>query len=147
MCSNWDMQNLHFHPSISIVQYKKAIELIASSNPYIERVRIFNTMGKIADNTSEAVDDPTKVTLEKVIQQRQDMTVTIPENRHSVKYLFIDLKKEQYGSDASRIVEITYNDAMLEKAYEGHIQDLLFISYSGTRYWYLYQPFYSPGIF
>ena len=117
-----------FSTEISIVQYKKAIELIASSNPYIERVRIFNTMGKIADNTSEVVDDPTKVTLEKVIQQRQDMTVTIPENKQSVKYLFIDLKKEQYGSDASRIVEITYNDAMLEKAYEGHIQDLLFIS-------------------
>ncbi len=117
-----------FPSELSIVQYKKAIELIASSNPYIERVRIFNTMGKIADNTSEVVDDPTKVILEKVIQQRQDITVTIPENRHSVKYLFIDLMKEQYGSDASRIVEITYNDAMLEKAYEGHIQSLLVIA-------------------
>ncbi|MDD1696973.1 MAG: ATP-binding protein, partial [Methanoregula sp.] len=116
-----------FPSEISIVQYKKAIDLIASSNPYIERVRIFNMMGKIADNTSEVVDDPTKIIIEKVIQQRQDMTVKIPENKHSVKYIFIDLKKEQYGSDASRIVEITYNDAILEKAYEGHIQDLLFI--------------------
>ncbi|MDD1698571.1 MAG: ATP-binding protein, partial [Methanoregula sp.] len=113
---------------ISIVQYKKAIDLIASSNPYIDRIRIFNTMGKIADNSSEVVDDLTKVTLEKVIQQRQDMTIIIPEKKQSVKYLFIDLKKEQYGSDASRIVEITYNDAMLEKAYTEHIQDLLFIS-------------------
>ena len=56
-----------FPSELSIVQYKKAIELIASSNPYIERVRIFNTMGKIADNTSEVVDDPTRITLEKVI--------------------------------------------------------------------------------
>jgi PAS domain S-box-containing protein len=117
-----------FQSEISIVQYKKAIDLIASSNPYIDRIRIFNTMGKIADNSSEVVDDTTKVTLEKVIQQRQDMTIIIPEKKQSVKYLFIDLKKEQYGSDASRIVEITYNDAMLEKAYEGHIQDLVFIS-------------------
>ncbi|MDD1698676.1 MAG: ATP-binding protein, partial [Methanoregula sp.] len=30
--------------------------------------------------------------------------------------------------DASRIVEITYNDAILEKAYEKHIQDLLVIA-------------------
>jgi PAS domain S-box-containing protein len=74
------------------------------------------------------VDDPTKVTLEKVIQQRQDMTVIVHENRHSVKYLFIDLKKEHYGSDASRIVEITYNDAMLEKAFEGHVQSHLLIA-------------------
>jgi len=117
-----------FPSELSIVQYKKAIDLIASSNPYIERVRIFNTMGKIADNTSEIVDDLTKVTIEKVIQQRQDMTVTMPENGQSVKYLFIDLKKEQYGSDVSRIVEITYNDAMLEKAYQGHIQSLLLIT-------------------
>jgi PAS domain S-box-containing protein len=117
-----------FSSDISIVQYKKAIELIASSNPYIERVRIFNTMGKIADNSSEVLDDPTTVTLEKVIQQRRDMTVLIPENKQSVKYLFIDLKKEQYGSDPSRIVEITYNDAMLEKAYEGHVQSQLFIT-------------------
>ena len=36
------------------------LNLIASSNPYIDRVRIFNTMGKIADNTSEVVDDPTR---------------------------------------------------------------------------------------
>jgi PAS domain S-box-containing protein len=117
-----------FQSELSVVQYREAIDLIASSNPYIERIRIFNTMGKIADNTSEVVDDPTKVILEKVIQQRQDMLVTIPENGHSVKYLFIDLKKEQYGSDASRIVEITYNDAILEKAYQEHIQDLLVIA-------------------
>ncbi len=44
----------------STIQYKKAIDLIASANPYIERVRIFNTMGKIVDNTSEVVDDPTQ---------------------------------------------------------------------------------------
>jgi PAS domain S-box-containing protein len=117
-----------FPSELSIVQYKKAVDLIASANPYIERVRIFNTMGKIADNTSEELDDPTKITLEKVIQQRRDTTVTLPKIGRSVKYLFIDLKKEQYGSDPSRIVEITYNDAMLEKAYEGHVQSQLFIT-------------------
>ncbi len=117
-----------FQSEVSIVQYRKAIDLIASSNPYIERVRIFNTMGKIADNTSEVVDDPTKAILKTVIEQRRDITVTLPETGHSVKYLFIDLKNEQYGSDLSRIVEITYNDAMLETAYQGHMQSLLLIS-------------------
>jgi PAS domain S-box-containing protein len=118
-----------FPSELSIVQYKKSIDLIALSNPYIERVRIFNTMGKIADNTSEVVDGPTKVSIEKVIQQRRDMTVTLPEIGRTVKYLFIDLKKEQYGSDASRIVEITYNDAMLEKAIEGHVQFIVLLAF------------------
>ena len=117
-----------FPSEISIVNYKNAISLIASSNPYIDRVRIFNTMGKITDNTSEVVDDPTKVILKKVIQQRRDITVTLPETGYSVKYLFIDLKNEQYGSDMSRIVEITYNDSMLETAYQGHMQSFLLIS-------------------
>ena len=111
--------------SISPVQTGE--EQIASANPYIERVRIFNSRGKVADNTSEAVDEPTRITLEKVIQQRRDITVTLPEP-DILKYLFIDLKKEQYGSDTSRIVEITYNDSMLETAYQGHVQSLLLIS-------------------
>ena len=85
-------------------------------------------MGKISYNTSEVVDDPTKIILEKVLQRRQDISVTMPEIRRTLKYIFIDLKNEQYGSDASRIVEITYNDAMLEKAYGGHVQSQLFIT-------------------
>jgi PAS domain S-box-containing protein len=110
------------------LKYKQAIDQITSTNPYIENVRIFNSMGKISYNTSEVVDDPTKIILEKVLQRRQDISVTMPEIRRTIKYIFIDLKNEQYGSDASRIVEITYNDAMLEKAYEGHVQSQLFIT-------------------
>jgi PAS domain S-box-containing protein len=110
------------------IQFRQAVEQIASANPYIERVRIFNSRGKVADNTSEAVDEPTRITLENVIHQRRDITVTLPETGHSVRYLFIDLKNEQYGSDTSRIVEITYNDSMLETAYQGHVQSLLLIS-------------------
>jgi PAS domain S-box-containing protein len=112
----------------SAIQFKRAIEQIASTNPYIDRVRIFDSMGKIVDNTSEVVDDPTRITLETLMQQRQDTIVTLPETGQSVRYLFIDLKNEQYGSDMSKIVEITYNDAMLEKAYEGHAQSHIVIT-------------------
>jgi PAS domain S-box-containing protein len=112
----------------SAIQFKRAIEQIASTNPYIDRVRIFDSMGKIVDNTSEVVDDPTRITLETLMQQRQDTMVTLPETGQSVRYLFIDLKNEQYGSDMSKIVEITYNDAMLEKAYEGHAQSHIVIT-------------------
>jgi PAS domain S-box-containing protein len=111
-----------FTRELSSIQYKKTIDRIASANPYIERVRIFNSMGDLVGNSSSEVDGPTRVTVEKVLQQRGDITVTPPETGHSVRYLFIDLKNEQYGSDLSRIVEITYNDAMLEKAVGGHGQ-------------------------
>ncbi len=74
------------------------------------------------------------------------MTVILPETRHSVKYLFIDLKNEQYGSDMSRIVEITYNDAMLEKAYEGHVTVSYLLSLCLHSLSVFVQPFYYPGI-
>lgn len=109
------------------IRYKNAIERIASFNPYIERVRIFNSMGKIADNTSEPVDEPTRLLLAELMQERQDRTVKLPEAGKSVKYLFIDLKNELYGSDASRIVEITYDDAMLERAFLEHVKFLLVV--------------------
>jgi hypothetical protein len=106
----------------SIINYKDAIAQITASNPYIERVRIFNSMGKIADNVTEPVDSPTATILKQVMQQRQDYTVTQSDTKHTVRYLFIDLKTDQYGSDASRIVEITYNDALLEKAFYDHVK-------------------------
>jgi PAS domain S-box-containing protein len=109
----------------SSVRYKHAIEKVASSNPYIERVRIFNSMGKIADNSSEPVEESTQIILEQLIQQRRDTVITLPGK--SVQYLFIDLKSEQYGSDASRIVEITYNTTLLEQAFFEHVKFILFV--------------------
>ncbi len=111
----------------SSVRYKSAIEKVASSNPYIERVRIFNSMGKIADNTSEPVEESTRIILEQLMQQRRDTSITLPEAGKSVQYLFIDLKSEQYGSDASRIVEITYDTTLLEKAFSEHVKFNLYI--------------------
>ncbi|MEI7856748.1 MAG: hypothetical protein WCH85_04515 [Methanomicrobiales archaeon] len=99
----------------SSIQYKKAIDRIASANPYIDRIRIFNVMGDPVENTPGVVDTPTRNLLESVIRQRSDISVKKPETGQSVKYFFIELKNEQYGSDLSRIVEITYNDAMFEK--------------------------------
>ncbi len=107
------------------ISYKESVTKIAQSNPYIERVRIFNSMGKIADNVSEAVDDPTKGVLTQLMQQRRDLLIVQPEIKKSVQYLFIDLKSEEYGSDASQIVEITYNDAMLEKAFFEHVKFII----------------------
>ncbi len=120
------------NPSIrgdrSFIQYKKAVEHIASANQYIERVRIFNAMGELVDNTSYVVDPSTRSMLEKVLHQRGDLTINEPGTGQSVKYLFIDLKNKEYGSDLSRIVEITYNDAMLEKNASGHGQFHLFVA-------------------
>ncbi len=110
------------------IQYKKAVDRIASANPYIERVRIFNVWGDLVENVSYEVDAPTSITLKKVLQQRGDVVVTKPETGQSVKYLFIDLKSEQYGSDLSRIVEITYDDTLFMKNAGEHAQFHLLVA-------------------
>lgn len=109
-------------------KYKQSVDQISSVNPYIEKVRIFNSGGKISYNTSETVDNTSRIAVEKVLQQRSDLTVNLPDLGKSVKYLFIDLKNEQYGSDASRIVEITYNTQRLEQAYRQHLQYNLLVA-------------------
>jgi PAS domain S-box-containing protein len=122
------LRNPSFSGERSSIHYKKAVDRISSANPYIDRVRIFNSVGDLADNSSYEVDAPTRLTLEKVLQQREDVTVTIPETGESVKYLFIDMKNEQYGSDLSRIVEITYDDALFKKNAGEQAQFQLFVA-------------------
>ncbi len=107
--------NPAFSHERSTLEYKKSVDLIASANPYIESIRIFNTMGNLVENPSYDADDSTQAVLETVIQQRQSISVKKPDTEQTIRYLFIDLKNEQYGSDLSRIVEITYNDAMYRK--------------------------------
>lgn len=117
-----------FSPERSSIQYRKAVDRIASANPYIERVRIFNSWGDLVENVSYVVEAPTRITLDKVLQQRADLTVSRPETGQSVRYLFIDLKNEQYGSDLSRIVEITYNDTLFMKNAGEHAQFHLLVA-------------------
>ena len=117
-----------FSSERSSIEYIKTIDRIASANPYIDQVRVFNSMGKNVDNLSYEMDAPTRITLEKVLQNRGDLSVEKPDTGQSVEYLFIDLKNEEYGSDLSRIVEITYNEAMFEKNAREQIQFHLLVA-------------------
>ncbi|MEI8331196.1 MAG: hypothetical protein WCF90_06045 [Methanomicrobiales archaeon] len=67
------------NPSIrgdrSSIQYKKAVERIASANQYIERVRIFDATGELVDNISYGIYASTRIKIEKLLQQREDLTI------------------------------------------------------------------------
>ncbi|PKL70238.1 MAG: hypothetical protein CVV30_02440 [Methanomicrobiales archaeon HGW-Methanomicrobiales-1] len=112
----------------SAIQYREAVDRIASANPYIDQIRIFNVWGDLAGNSSVEPDSSTRIALEQVTRQRGDLSVARPETGQTVKYLFIDLKSEQYGSDPSRIVEITYDDTLFMKNAGEHAQFHLLIA-------------------
>ena len=86
---------------------RSKIEKIVSVNPYVEHFTIYNTMGRQLDN-NELPDESIKGYLNEVIKNRQTLEVSDPKNSRTIRYLFIDLKLDEYGSDSSRIVELTY---------------------------------------
>ncbi|MGD0081420.1 MAG: PAS domain-containing protein [Methanoregula sp.] len=88
---------------------------IILSDPYAEQYQIFNTMGRSVDNNS-LPDDQVEGYLQQVIQSRQDLVVPDPEHSRTTHYLFIDLENAKYGSDPSRIVEISYDTGLIQDA-------------------------------
>ncbi|MGD0533828.1 MAG: PAS domain-containing protein [Methanoregula sp.] len=87
----------------------------ASFNPYIDQYSVFDMMGH---NTSDdsLPDNRTESYVLQVIANRQTLQTDDPMNHREIRYLFVDMKNPRYGSDMSRIVEITYNTGRVQDA-------------------------------
>ena len=91
------------------------IEKIVSVNPYVEQFTVYNSMGRRLDNNSvpeKSVQDY----LNEVIKNRKNLEVADPEHARTIRYLFVDLKVDKYGSDPSRVVQITYSTRLIQNA-------------------------------
>jgi PAS domain S-box-containing protein len=91
------------------------IEKIVSVNPYVEQFTVYNSMGRRLDNNSypeKSVQDY----LNEVIKNRKNLEVADPEHAQTIRYLFVDLKVDKYGSDPSRVVQITYSIRLIQNA-------------------------------
>jgi PAS domain S-box-containing protein len=110
------------------LQYRDIINRIAQNNPYIEKIRIFNSKGQPIGNYT-GVSDPEEVLLiQKIIQNRLDIKSTNSSTGHTIKYLFIDLKDPDYGSDTSLVVELTYNTQLIQDILTRLIQTRILIA-------------------
>jgi PAS domain S-box-containing protein len=91
------------------------IEKIVSVNPYVEQFTVYNSMGRRLDNNSypeKSIQDY----LNEVIKNRKNLEVADPEHARAIRYLFVDLKVDKYGSDPSRVVQITYSTRLIQDA-------------------------------
>jgi PAS domain S-box-containing protein len=91
------------------------IQKIVSVNPYVEQFAVYNSMGRRLDNNSfpeKSVQDY----LNEVIKNRKNLEVADPEHARAIRYLFVDLKVDKYGSDPSRVVQITYSTRLIQDA-------------------------------
>ncbi len=94
---------------------KNNILRIVSVNPYIEQFTIFNSMGRRLDNNS-LPEKNTEGYINEVLKNRETLEVRDPVHHRSTRYLFVDLKVDDYGSDPSRIVAITYDLQLIQDA-------------------------------
>jgi signal transduction histidine kinase/HAMP domain-containing protein len=72
-------------------------------------------MGRASDDNSKP-EDIVGEYIKTIAKTRQSMDVPDPDHAKLIRYLFVDLKVDQYGSDPSRIIEITYNTQMIQDA-------------------------------
>lgn len=107
-------------PDLVNYQYKdeNLIRKLMQSNPYLVQVRVFDTtLRQKVNNTSVEVTDPAlKTLLAAILANRTTLDVPDSIEGHQSRYLFIDLRNERYGSDVSRIIELTYTDQPIHDA-------------------------------
>lgn len=94
---------------------QSTIAQITAVNPYIENFRVFNAVGRKTDDNT-VPEEPALTFVNEAIRTRSTIEVPDPENARITRYLFVDLHNEHYGSDTSRIVEITYSTRMIDQA-------------------------------
>jgi signal transduction histidine kinase len=96
------------------VQVNDNIDSIVAVNPYVKQYRVFNSLGRLCEDNSLPEPAVQKI-LETVIRSRSTTEEVDPDNAITTRYLFVNLEDETYGSDPSRIIEITYSDDLIQK--------------------------------
>lgn len=107
----------------------KNIKNILFANPYVEQYRVFNTLGRYVSNGSRPEPEVWEHISESV-RTRSTLEVSSADSTRTVRYLYIDLKDDKYGSDPSRIVEITYNTGLMQQSLQNLILFHLLVSLS-----------------
>ncbi len=108
------------YPNIASFRYLDfdLIQLVEQNNPYLADVRVFDsTLRQRINDTSVEINDPAlKELLAGILANRTTLEIAGPESGITTRYLFIDLRDERYGSDVSRIIELTYTDLPIRQA-------------------------------
>jgi HAMP domain-containing protein len=92
-----------------------SIDRVVRVNPYITRYRVFNSVGR--NTLDNRLPEPgVQKILADSIRTRSTVEVADPDHAITTRYLFIDLEDSRYGSDPSRIIEITYSGKQIQDA-------------------------------
>jgi len=92
---------------------QESIKNIVSVNPYVEDFVIYNSMERRTD-TNAVAEKSSKTFIDQALATRTSFEPPISDPSRKVRYIFVDLAVDKYGSDPSRIIEVTYNTRSIQ---------------------------------
>jgi PAS domain S-box-containing protein len=97
---------------------EELISQVEQTNPYLVKARVFDTtLRERVNDTSVEIGDPAlEELLATVLANQESMEIPDPRSGITTRYLFVDLGNDNYGSDLSRIIELTYTDLPVRQA-------------------------------
>jgi PAS domain S-box-containing protein len=105
-----------FRSERNSLRYTDMIQAVRERSPYIKDLRIFTTAKRLVGNKSYVPDGDLDRILDECLLNRASIEFSDPSAGTTTKYLFVDLRDEDYAADMSLIVEITYDDLILARA-------------------------------
>jgi len=93
-----------------------------SFNPFIVNYQVFDTLGRTTGDNN-LPDNTTEAEIKQAIELQTTMQIINPVNHTETRFLFVNLKNPRYGSDMSRVVELTYDTGRVQE----ELDHLLFV--------------------
>lgn len=120
-----------FKSERNALRYTDMIQSVRERSPYIKDLRIFTTAKRQVGNKSFKPDEDLDAILDQVLSTQQSLVIPDEEPLSTKKYLFIDLKDEDYAADMSLIVELVYDDAQIIRSQQHLIAFHLLVAVFG----------------
>jgi PAS domain S-box-containing protein len=120
-----------FKSERNALRYTDMIQSVRERSPYIRDLRIFTTTKRQVGNKSFKPDEDLAAILDQVLSTQQSIVIPDDDPFITKKYLFIDLKDEDYAADMSLILELVYDDALIIRSQQHLIAFHLLVAVFG----------------
>ncbi len=106
---------------------EELISEVVRGNHYLVKARVFETTlrERINDTSVDTADPALKALLAGVLANRTSRTIADQSTGITTRYLFVDIGNDNYGSDLSRIIELTYTDQPVREALASSVSSSL----------------------
>lgn len=108
-----------FSALIGELDLNKITSRLRTINPSLNRVRVFSQHGHVigAEPGDHASEEVMKIVRE-VYEHKTQVEYKDHYKKLVTRYLFLNLRKEGSGTDASKVIELTYNTKMIDHGLE-----------------------------